>query len=117
MKNGKIRIEREVFHLDFARYKDKSLIGKFMTQEFMDNYKYPIHSYIFHPFYGVRFIKVTFYVTIQTFELTIIILFYMYRSTFVEIKQTFFNGKKVTIKYSLSGLKFHLQGKHLRIHC
>lgn len=72
MKNGTIRNEREVFHLDIARYKNKSLIGKILTQALMSAYEYPIHSYIFY-LYDKVFYKGPLFITIKSLNLLLYI--------------------------------------------
>ncbi len=54
IKNGIVRIDQEVFGLDIADYVDKSQFeDRYLTQQFKDEYEYPLRSFLFQPINGV----------------------------------------------------------------
>ena len=47
--------EGKVFDLDIAKYVAASQMAEYLSQGFKDRYEYPLRSFVFHPFVGVRF--------------------------------------------------------------
>jgi len=50
--------EGKVFDLDIAEYVAASQIEEYLSQEFKDRYEYPLRSFVFHQFVGVRIEKI-----------------------------------------------------------